>query len=88
MRLRFETWERSIADNLGLGAAADYALSVGCPRSRSASPPSRTASAQDLAQLPGVTVRDKGVRRSGIVTFTVEGRSADEVRAPRPPPRA
>ena len=53
----------------------------GCPRSRSGSRRSRTGSARTLAQTLGVTVRDKGVRRSGIVTFTVDGMRADDVRA-------
>ncbi|WP_456844503.1 aminotransferase class V-fold PLP-dependent enzyme [Cellulomonas sp. P5_C6] len=79
--LRFETWERSIADNLGLGAAVDYALSFGLPAIEQRVTALAERLRDDLAGLPGVTVRDKGVRRSGIVTFTVDGQSADEVRA-------
>jgi len=79
--LRFETWERSIADNLGLGAAADYALGIGLPAIEQRVTALAARLRDDLAQVPRVTVRDKGVRRSGIVTFTVEGRSADDVRA-------
>jgi cysteine desulfurase/selenocysteine lyase len=79
--LRFETWERSIADNLGLGAAVDYALAVGLPAIERRVTALADRLREDLGQLPGVTVRDKGVRRSGIVTFTVDGQSADDVRA-------
>ena len=79
--LRFETWERSIADILGLGAAVDYALSVGMPAIEERVTTLAARLRSDLATIPGVTVRDKGVRRSGIVTFTVDGRGADEVRA-------
>lgn len=79
--LRFETWERSIADNLGLGAAADYALSFGLPAIEERVTGLAARLRAELAELPGVTVRDKGERRSGIVTFTVEGQPADEVRA-------
>ncbi|WP_028045467.1 aminotransferase class V-fold PLP-dependent enzyme [Cellulomonas sp. URHE0023] len=79
--LRFETWERSIADVLGLGAAADYALSVGMSAIEERVTTLAARLRSDLAAIPGVTVRDKGLRRSGIVTFTVDGRAADEVRA-------
>ncbi|WP_421735252.1 aminotransferase class V-fold PLP-dependent enzyme [Cellulomonas sp.] len=79
--LRFETWERSIADNLGLGAAADYALAVGLPAIEERVIALADRLREALAQTLGVTVRDKGVRRSGIVTFTVDGMRADDVRA-------
>jgi selenocysteine lyase/cysteine desulfurase len=32
-----------------------------------------------LADVPGVTVRDQGARRAGIVTFTVEGLPAGRI---------
>lgn len=79
--LRFETWERSIADNLGLGAAADYALAIGLPAIEQRVTALADRLREELAQTLGVTVRDKGVRRSGIVTFTVDGMRADDVRA-------
>ena len=79
--LRFETWERSIADNLGLGAAADYALAIGLPAIEERVTALAARLREELAQTLGVTVRDKGVRRSGIVTFTVDGMRADDVRA-------
>ena len=79
--LRFETWERSIADNLGLGAAVDYALSFGLPAIEERVTGLAARLREDLSQTLGVTVRDKGVRKSGIVTFTVDGMRADEVRA-------
>lgn len=78
---RFETWERSVADNLGLGAAVDYALSTGLPAIEERVTALAASLRTELDAIDGITVRDKGVRRSGIVTFTVEGRSADEVRA-------
>jgi selenocysteine lyase/cysteine desulfurase len=33
-----------------------------------------------LSEIPGVTIRDRGERLCGIVTFTIEGFSAEEVR--------
>jgi cysteine desulfurase/selenocysteine lyase len=78
---RFETWEQSVAGTLGLGAAVDYALAWGIPaieeRVRCLGDRLRAG----LAQVPGVTVRDQGLRRCGIVTFTVDGVPAGDVRA-------
>ncbi|WP_426593469.1 aminotransferase class V-fold PLP-dependent enzyme [Cellulomonas sp. McL0617] len=78
---RFETHERSMADVLGLGAAADYALSVGLPAIEERVVALAARLRTELARIPGVTVRDKGARKAGIVTFTVDGRAADDVRA-------
>ncbi|WP_083442210.1 aminotransferase class V-fold PLP-dependent enzyme [Nitriliruptor alkaliphilus] len=76
---RFETWERSVALELGLGAAVDHLLSLG-PAAVEAHV---TAVAEDLrrrlAELPRITVRDTGPPRSAIVTFTVDGVDAAEL---------
>ncbi len=77
---RFETWERSVAGQLGLGAAVDYALAWGLP--------DIWARVQALAEklrgllraVPGCEVCDLGEVRSGIVTFRLAGQSADAVR--------
>jgi selenocysteine lyase/cysteine desulfurase len=75
---RFETWESNVAARLGLGAAVDYALSVGLPaieeRVTRLADHLRTA----LREIPGVTVLDRGRRRCGIVSFTVAGVPAHE----------
>lgn len=76
---RYESYERSAALQLGLGAAVDYALAIGLPaieeRIGYLADRLRTA----LAEVPGVTVRDRGARRSGIVTFTREGYDAADI---------
>ena len=78
---RFENWERNEAAVAGLRAAVSYARSWGLD----AIGDRVTAVAADLrarlAAIPGVTVRDKGVRRSGIVTFTHDTVPADAVAA-------
>jgi cysteine desulfurase / selenocysteine lyase len=78
---RFENWEMNYAGKVGLATAIDYAQSWGLEaiweRVRALAARLR----EELAEVPGVTVRDIGAERCGIVTFTVEGRSVAEVQA-------
>lgn len=76
---RFEAFESSIAGRLGLGAACDYALELGVARSWERIVGLASRLRQSLRAVDGVEVRDKGLVRGGIVTFTVEGLSATEV---------
>jgi selenocysteine lyase/cysteine desulfurase len=78
---RFENWERPVAGLLGLGAAVDYALAIG-PAAIEADLCRKAASLrQQLAAVPGVTVRDIGQRQGGIVTFTKDGTSPAQIKA-------
>ena len=76
---RFENWEKSYAAMLGMGAAADYALDLGLDviAARIGWLADRIRLA--LMETPGVVVRDRGEPRTGIVTFSVEGRDAADV---------
>ncbi|MEM9566960.1 MAG: aminotransferase class V-fold PLP-dependent enzyme [Cyanobacteria bacterium P01_E01_bin.34] len=77
---RFETWETNYAAKIGLGVAVDYALQWGIDAIWDRVMQLADRLRQQLAELPGVTVRDLGSTRCGIVTFTVTGRSATEVK--------
>lgn len=68
---RFETWERSYAALLGMGAAIDYALEIGIEAIRSRIDYLATRLRTQLADIDRVIVRDRGAQRSGIVTITV-----------------
>jgi cysteine desulfurase / selenocysteine lyase len=78
---RFENWETYVAGKVGLGVAAQYAATVGIDatweRVRMLAARLRAA----LCDLRGVTVADRGETLGAIVTFSVRGRRADDVRA-------
>jgi cysteine desulfurase/selenocysteine lyase len=78
---RFETWENNYAARLGLGRAVDYALEVGLDvieaRCRDLSARLRDG----LKAVSGVKVYDLGRDPAAIVTFSVENRDADGVKA-------
>ncbi|MDP3507212.1 MAG: aminotransferase class V-fold PLP-dependent enzyme [Candidatus Melainabacteria bacterium] len=77
---RFENWESNVAAKLGLGEAVEYALALGLnnieERVSNLAEQLRTA----LSKIDGVTVQDLGERKCGIVTFTVDGLSAIEIK--------
>ena len=68
---RFESFETSYANQLGLGVAVDYALQLGIDNITARV----TELAEDLrahlAETPGVRVVDRGQTTSGIVTFAL-----------------
>jgi selenocysteine lyase/cysteine desulfurase len=76
---RFEQWERSVANVLGLGEAVRYAKRVGIDAIAARVRALATELRNLLAGLDAVQVRDEGDDRCGIVTFTVERVAPDEV---------
>ena len=78
---RFENWETNYAGKIGLGVAIDEALAWGMDdiwaRVRLLADTLRA----HLGTIPGVTVRDLGEVRGGIVTFTHDGVAADAIQA-------
>jgi cysteine desulfurase / selenocysteine lyase len=67
---RFEVWEANYAARLGFGAAVDYAVALGLERIRTRVHALGETLRDRLATVRGVTVRDLGTVRSGIVSFT------------------
>jgi len=77
---RFECWEANYALRVGLGAAIDYALRWGLDTIRARVYGLAAGLRERLAGIPNVEVRDIGAEKCGIVTFTIEGRDAVEVK--------
>jgi cysteine desulfurase/selenocysteine lyase len=76
---KFETWESAAALRLGLGVAIEYALALGLKRIERRVQDLAALLRGRLGQVEGVTVRDLGRVRCGIVTFTYERHPAGEV---------
>lgn len=78
---RFEEWEQDYAAKAGLARAIDYALEWGIEdiweRVRALGETLRSG----LEGIDGVTIRDSGDLRCGIVTFEVAGVAAERVKA-------
>ncbi|MGH8762055.1 MAG: aminotransferase class V-fold PLP-dependent enzyme [Nitrosospira sp.] len=76
---RFENWEYNVAAKLGMGAAIAYALALGVDHIWARIQLIADRLRSRLAQIEGVTVRDSGGVKSGIVTFTLNGYPSREI---------
>jgi cysteine desulfurase / selenocysteine lyase len=76
----YQLWEYGVAERLGLIAAARYALDLGIDEIAAAVNDRAGRLRRGLADIPGVRLRDIGHEHGGIVTFTVAGVAADEVK--------
>ena len=73
---RFEQWELPLAQVLGMGAAARYALDRGIARTGARAHALAADARVRLATIDGVRSLDRGARLSAIAAFECEGRDA------------
>jgi selenocysteine lyase/cysteine desulfurase len=78
---RFEWYEKNGAVTLGLQKAVAYALAIGMERVWQRVQHIASLFRQRLKAIDGITVHDQGDDLCGIVTFSVAGITAREVRA-------
>ena len=78
---RFESAEGPVALRLGLGVALGQALDLGLDDIRAATSANAEALRLRLGDMPGIQLQDLGVERSGLVAFTMAGRSGTQVQA-------
>jgi cysteine desulfurase/selenocysteine lyase len=78
---RFENWENNYAARLGLGVAVDYALDVGLNDIWKRVQKLAGRLRDGLSSIPDIEVRDIGRIQCGIVTFTLEGVDAQDIKA-------
>lgn len=78
---RFEFGEQNFAGKVALGVATNYALDLGFDAIEQRITALSGAFRNGLGQINGVTVRDEGLDRCGIVTFTSEHLAPEAIAA-------
>ena len=78
---KFENWESSYANILGLKVAIDYANSLGMDRVWNRIQELGRSLREKLLSIPGVAIHYSGKVKGGIVSFSVGGVGATEVKA-------
>ena len=77
---RFENWENAYALRLGLGVAIDYALELGLENIQDRAWGLAAGMRKELAQIPGIELRDVGQEMCAIVTFTLKNIPSTDIK--------
>ncbi|KWV53752.1 aminotransferase class V [Rhizobium altiplani] len=78
---RFETWENNYAARLGLGRAVEYALDLGLQEIEARCGILSEQLRNGLRDIEEVVVHDLGPKPASIVTFSVAGHTAGDIKA-------
>jgi cysteine desulfurase/selenocysteine lyase len=77
---KFENWEHFVAGKLGMGVAAEYAMSIGLDRIWAQIHETAARLRDQLSQVRGLELHDLGTVKGGIVSFAVDGVPSRELR--------
>lgn len=77
---RYEGWERPMAGQIGLATAVRYALDIGMDRIGDRVTGLGARLRGQLAAIPGVSTHDLGEHMGGIVTFTKQDLTPDDMK--------
>ncbi len=77
---KFENWEGNRAATMGLNAAVSYILEIGTENIWKRICELSGKLRKGLRSIEGVKVHDIGSVQSGIISFTVDGKSAEDVK--------
>lgn len=77
---RFENWEANIAAKVGLGVAVEYALGWDIAAIEERVQALAAQLREELSGVAGVTVRDLGAKKCGIVTFDTTSKTPQQVK--------
>ena len=78
---RFENWESYVAGRVGLTRAVRYALDIGLDNIQSRVVELAEQLRAQLAQIKGITIKDPGENKCGIVTFHKQDEDAFKLAA-------
>ena len=78
---RFENWESNVAGKIGMGVAAEYALKLGIQPGWERIQLLADGLRDRIGAIKGVTVRDLGQQKCGIVSFTLDGVGPESIMA-------
>ncbi|HDV5691877.1 TPA: aminotransferase class V-fold PLP-dependent enzyme [Legionella pneumophila] len=76
---RFETWEQNISGKIGLGVAIQYAIDLGISAIWQRIQYLANILRQELLNIKGVKLQDLGHHKCGIVTFTCQNKTPEEI---------